>query len=368
MKKVEQVEGRLGEAGGENGGGEFVKKGMNWGKVMEEGMAKVEEGNRAAELREVIGREEMEVSEEVKNHPLVRMGLMEMVWKNGEKVEDSDYFIGVVRGGENLRMALENGSLDGWLDEFGEIYREVYGGEPWREFLECEGEGCEKKVGINEAFGLGEKEYLPLGELEMGRERMEKCPECGEEMREVWGEGEVREFLKGEMSHDVNGAFLFGGDGKMSGFSYSWFDTPRNIWEEKLVKDFGMEGVENEVRMKECMKLKGGEMDEEFLFWNEWGVNSEARSGMQSLQLMKEVTTLGAKRAKERGRERMELFGTTMLGTNAMSVYRKMEAEIIFQREDGLVLMRNFVMRTGEVASGLVGRLEARAKRQQKLK
>lgn len=297
---------------------------------------------------------------------LFRRGFLEPVWNSWTGHEDpesagADFYIGRVLGCPGLERAIKKGGLNGFFTDMTALYREIYGGQPWGEYLKCSRAECMGKKSLEEVFGeeASMKRLSELESEEAGLRSGHLCPLCAAPMQKYYDEEETRTMLEREFCHEVVAALLYTGEGRLAGFTYGFFISPEMVWREKLEESFLEAGEDREEKMRLCLDASDTDRRKEVFFWNEWAVCSEFRSGIQSLQLVDEVTKSAVYVAETKEEMDMDLIGTALEGSNALSVYRKFKARIIHRSEKtGVVIMRNGLLEARSNISGIMRRIQ----------
>ena len=140
---------------------------------------------------------------------------------------------------EAFGSALLSGALDELLDRVTDCYRDIFGSEPWNEYLKCKIKGCTGKIGVGEVLRSRDirlQSSLSVAHLEAaGLLPYDTCccPSCGGEMELFYPPDYTRERIKTEFQKDITGALLWDQQGKLSGFTCGWMTTYQELLADK---------------------------------------------------------------------------------------------------------------------------------------
>ena len=262
---------------------------------------------------------------------LLALNAAEVVWRSGadETGDLTACTVGVVRSTPAYLTALAGGHLEGFFAEVAETYRDVFGGEPWNEYLACPQPGCPGTVGSGVAFALDPEERHPLWFLETARsERLAglTCPLCGAgDLRLFYNKATLARRMGREFGKDVAAALLFDGHGGVVGFSYGWFTTYEQAWREKFALTFPTIAADQALQALGGMEtVRRPDPKMPVFFFNEWAMLPAWRSGVTSMKVFQSVIECACQRMTELGLGDVDLLGTVMVDTNAHSVYMKL--------------------------------------------
>lgn len=318
------------------------------------------------------------VPEALMKNIMVSEDHMKIVWNNlvhtHRTSADADvepkFYIGNITGSEKLKQQIKSGKLDSFFSDLGRCYRDVFASSPWNEYVVCDNPSCHQAVGSDYFFGkLSESYDLRQIERVMAVNPEEvRCPVCGHKGMSFFHDREtIAEKFKKEFSNDVSASMYFTAAGKLIGFSHSWFDTPKNLW-NYAIKDFFVHHTPD-IDVSECYGLENGEEDSTFLFWSDWGVDKHHRNSPGSIWLIEKLMSQNVAKAASRGSTDMEIIGVTMEDSNAIRIHSRMGAYVTHRDEpSGVVAIRNPLRNTHAGALEMAEKITRFANRPRKRK
>lgn len=162
-------------------------------------------------------------------------GLDEAVLPEVIDNKEIPFVIRLIRGSDAVMEALEVGKLDPLLEDISTLYREVFGGKPWDEYLVC-------PDGHNTNYQTVYGQDGSLAELERNRPDSYDCPheDCGKETTLFYPPSETLETFRDKINRDIVTTLAFSREDKrLAGVCLGWITTLEKGWADKVIVGTG---------------------------------------------------------------------------------------------------------------------------------
>lgn len=271
--------------------------------------------------------------EKIQDHELLAKGVMDITWTGNTRESSAQerggpYVIGTLHHSKKLSTVVATGELDGFLAELCQLYRDIYAGEPWKEYLICVDPDCQKTLGKEDIFGSDDCQRLNV--LEQERKNIGEqtaCPDCAGRMEFFYPEEDFLGELQRAFQQKIIAAFLLNGEAKLCGFALGWETTVAAGWQDKFLQGHGDrlhgETMSYELYLQEIRRNIHRALHEQDPVFNsaEWAIAPAARSVGASLQLIR------AKYAKAlqlmQKNSPVPVIGHSLQGSKALSIFRR---------------------------------------------
>ncbi len=229
--------------------------------------------------------------------------------------KNDKFFIGTISGSSQLKKLVREGKLDSDLPKLSYLYRSVYGGEPWKEYLFCG--DCKTQKQLPDGMKSPQADQLIIQNPEDFC-----CPECKKPMETFYDQGETIEELRQLFQRDVVIGLLFENEeDEMLGFSMGEFTTAEKGYQDKIIHGRGDTMPRITVSFDEYLRqfeetLKTPISKEDQIFnIAEWGVLPEYRKSKVAVPLMHALNV--AARNHKSQEASIRATGHTLVGSPA---------------------------------------------------
>ena len=204
---------------------------------------------------------------------------------------NSKYSIGFLSHGPELTEAVKNGKVDKIIMELASLYREVYGREPWNEYLVCRDKNCGKKTGLQPDKQLAEtdREILSAPEKQV-------CPDCKSSVEFYYHPGKIISSFQKTFQDKIFACLLLDQERTMDGFAIGFETTVREGYRDKAIVGTG--DTDPPISYEEYLQqLRSaiGNFDEDTKLLNiaEWGTSPKVRGDKAAFPLLHSIIKLG---------------------------------------------------------------------------
>jgi S-adenosylmethionine decarboxylase len=261
---------------------------------------------------------------------LTRKGLMKVVRRNQTGDPSKELQMGFLHHSPSLQEALSKGELEPLLRALSDSYREIYGNDPWNEYLCCSNPTCTGTLSLEDVYGA-KTNIIDLKTLEAEiiiDPKDYKCPKDGSSMEYFYPPEKHLKSLRNGFHQEVFATLLFEGDHRLVGFCLGWETSVEDGWKDKVIPGKGDEAQPKltfEEYMDEALRLfgEGTQPQDKVLNVAEWGIDRNIQGKGTALSMMRELYSNALEKMQSSPADDFGVFAHSLDGSRAFKVTSK---------------------------------------------